>query len=347
MKTFVVLFSFVLSVISTLLIFHEIKTNDGKFNLLRVGIERNSDHEIKFFPDVFPDRNLVLELIQLCFDIFCVKNNVTTPEEAISNPKFQYEDWIKPHFSTTCMIVSFQEDGSSRVPVVIFRGSDDRDDYEVDFNIPFDKSKFSNAPSDVKIHRGFQNALFDQNVVQDIEKKILNILGDNGHNVIVTGHSLGAANAHITAAYLADRNPNLKVRMINFAAPRLGNAAFKAWTETKLLNLSAWRFVYRQDAVPRVVLRIMGYVHAGHLWMLYKNSGKIYYRQVGDGSNYIGAPWNWYYSGAFWQHPHTVYLSFIKKKINSDEFWPNHFERRSTFERISDTLGLKKISMSS
>ena len=82
--------------------------------------------------------------------------------------------------------------------------------------------------------------------------------------------------------------------MINFAAPRLGNAAFKAWTETKLLNLSAWRFVYRQDAVPRVVLRIMGYVHAGHLWMLYKNSGKIYYRQVGDGSNYIGAPWNWY-----------------------------------------------------
>lgn len=28
--------------------------------------------------------------------------------------------------------------------------------------------------------------------------------------------------------------------------------------------------------------------------MMYENFAKTYYRQVGDESNYIGAPWKWY-----------------------------------------------------
>lgn len=192
LSLFVLLVSFIFFVVSTFVILYESKSRNGdKFSFLRTAAEKNSEHKLEFFPDIFPNRNLVLDLMQLCVDIFGVNKNGRTAQEAISNPKFQYEDWIQPKFSTTCMIVSFEEEGSSRVPVVVFRGSDDLDDYKVDFDIPLEKSKFTNAPSDVKVHRGFQDALFDQDVVQDIEKKILDILGETGENVIVTGHSLG------------------------------------------------------------------------------------------------------------------------------------------------------------
>jgi predicted lipase len=103
-----------------------------------------------------------------------------------------------------------------------------------------------------------------------------------------------AANAHMTGTYLADRHPNLKTSVINFGSPRIGNSAFKSWTETTLKNLSVWRFVFRRDIVPRIILRQLGYVHAGHLFMMYENNSKVYYHQVGNGWNYKGAPLSWY-----------------------------------------------------
>ncbi len=81
--------------------------------------------------------------------------------------------------------------------------------------------------------------------------------------------------------------------MINFGAPRLGNDDFKSWTEGNLTNLSAWRFVYRADVVPRLIPTQLGYVHAGHLFAIYRYKSEVYYRQRGVG-DYGGAPMNWY-----------------------------------------------------
>jgi hypothetical protein len=100
------------------------------------------------------------------------------------------------------------------------------------------------------------------------------------------------ANAHITATYLADRHPNMKLRVINFGAPGVGNEGFKVWTEGTLTNLSVWRYVYRSDAVPRA-LELHGFKHAGHLFMFYKRESEIFYHQVGDGSTYKGVPSTW------------------------------------------------------
>ena len=79
----------------------------------------------------------------------------------------------------------------------------------------------------MKVHRGFQSALFDQGVVGRVEETVLNLLEQNLQEVIVTGHSSGGANAHLTAAFLADKYPNMKVTMINFGSPRIGNDDFK------------------------------------------------------------------------------------------------------------------------
>ncbi len=250
------------------------------------------------FADTFPERNLVLDMMQLCADVFKVGGGIT-PQDAISNPKFQFELWIHASFSTTGMIVSAAHDTGARnkttiTPIIVFRGSDSIQDWIVDLDVEMETSKFPNAPSDVMCHKGFQDALFDQDVISNIEGKIVELIGEEG-NVIFTGHSLGAANAHITATYMADVYPKMNITTINFGSPRLGNLAFKTWTEGTLPNLAIWRFVNKQDIVPRVVSRKWGYIHAGHLHMLNRDNGRVYYRQVGDGAKLLkGAPMSWY-----------------------------------------------------
>ena len=94
------------------------------------------------------------------------------------------------------------------IPVIVFRGTDNIEDWMKDVDHKLVKSKFINAPSDVKIHHGFQNALFQKqnhddgtaaaaasvaaaiHIVQDIEMKIVDLIGEDGE-LIVTGHSLG------------------------------------------------------------------------------------------------------------------------------------------------------------
>jgi hypothetical protein len=94
------------------------------------------------------------------------------------------------------------------------------------------------------------------------------------------------------ATYLADKYQEMKVTMINFGAPRLGNEAFKKWTERTLPNLSAWRYVNRRDIVPRTP--IPGFHHAGHLFAMNKRNAKVYYNQIGKKSEYEGAPNHWH-----------------------------------------------------
>ncbi len=101
------------------------------------------------------------------------------------------------------------------------------------------------------------------------------------------------ANAHICAVHLAYAYSNMKVNMINFGAPRFGNDHFKSWTEESLTNLSAWRYVYRKDIVPRIIPKSLGYRHAGHLFAIYGYESEVYYRQSGGGE-YEGAPLGWY-----------------------------------------------------
>ena len=39
--------------------------------------------------------------------------------------------------------------------------------------------------------------------------------------------------AHIMACYMADKYPGIKVTMIGFGNPRIGNKTFKDWSERK------------------------------------------------------------------------------------------------------------------
>ncbi len=142
------------------------------------------------FPDNFPNRNLVLDLMQLSDDIYAVDEQDIPTFDAISDAKFEGVLWIEAEFSTEVMIIKSRED-QDFPPIVVFRGSEELDDWKANTNIGLVKSKFQNAPDSVQMHRGFQNALFSQeNVIGKVEEKILELVGESGE-VIVTGHSLG------------------------------------------------------------------------------------------------------------------------------------------------------------
>lgn len=252
------------------------------------------------YADIFPEKNLVLDLMQLSNDVFYIHGH--NKESKLTNQNYEFQLWVEADFSTEFMIVKSKDD----IPkiIVVFRGSEEFDDWLTNTNMLNVKSKFVNAPPSVKLHRGFQRALFDsgvtdqrdpldQSVVRTVEEAVLELVGDEGE-VILTGHSLGGANAHITSVYLADKFPNMKVKMINFGAPRLGNISFKTWSENTLTNLSAWRFVYRTDIIPRFIVDTFGYRHAGHLFQMNRNDAKVYYRQRGKENVYKKAPKTWY-----------------------------------------------------
>lgn len=305
------------------------------------------------FADIFPDKHLVIDMMQLSQIIYHVGKDDDDNYQDTIGPKFKLLQWIDAEFSAELMIVTYDDEESDddffvlqKAPIVVFRGteSDDIQDPLINIDAGKEKSNFINAPDEVRVHRGFQNFVFNDNVAAQIEETVLDMNGGPEGEVIFSGHSLGGAAAQIMATYFADKYPDMKVTMINFGAPRVGNMAFKEWSENELDNLACWRFVLQRDLVPRGFPNFMGYYHAGHLFQVYKRNSEYYsevfYRQVGDGDMYARAPRSWYckYAMSFNDKERVIitnilirvcFLSFIHNSwiINPSTFTKSIYSR--------------------
>ena len=114
-------------------------------------------------------------------------------------------------------------------------------------------SEFLPAVDDAggKVHSGFLEAL----------KPIcgqLDVIASNhkGKKIWLTGHSLGGALATLAAARMGRANVQ---GLYTYGCPRVGDAAFV----TVLPGESYFRFVHRDDWIPRVPPDTLGYVHGG------------------------------------------------------------------------------------
>lgn len=230
---------------------------------------------------------------------------------------------------TQAMIVYSQE---KRVAAVVFRGTEvfSLDDWTTNLNIDLVRTNVPVIPSDVELHEGYLDSIFATGLVDVFEKNLISLTNDPSMNVdhiYVTGHSMGGALAHIFGSYMAATYSDLKFRVITFGQPAVGNSSFKSWTENTLSNLSVFRFVNRQDAVPRILgLR---YEHAGHLFQIQRRKSLLYYNQEGGG-DYAGVPASWYLSTSLLQHTFWSYSRFFKRKASQAQFWPETFERVQT-----------------
>lgn len=139
---------------------------------------------------------------------------------------------------------------NAKVLLVCFRGTDSKADWLADA-----MAAKVNYGYDHKVHTGFLRTLkvIDQQVKDFILPRAKYF---QPRTLIITGHSLGAGMATLFAS-------NMFVEpdyVITFGSPRVGDAAFCKWFNDRFADRSI-RYVNNNDAVTRLPLKSMGYVH--------------------------------------------------------------------------------------
>lgn len=145
---------------------------------------------------------------------------------------------------------------STRTIYVVFRGSSSKLNWMADFEVT--KRNYDTYPEcDCKVHHGFYDATKN---LKDLVINSIKILKEQTgfSNVIVTGHSLGAAVAQLMGMELSA--VNIKNQIYNFGQPRVGDKKYASFVNSVLEELA--RFTHYKDMVPHVPPMEMGYLHS-------------------------------------------------------------------------------------
>ena len=132
--------------------------------------------------------------------------------------------------------------------VIAFRGTQSREKSDIYADLQFFKKE---SLKEGKVHRGFQGE------VDKLWDKLIKKIKDK--EVYLTGHSLGAAMATITAARLGNQAKGL----YTYGSPRVGNKKF-----IKNITCSHNRVVNNNDVVAKIPFWLLGYRHHGQLLYL-------------------------------------------------------------------------------
>eukprot|EP00827_Trimyema_finlayi_P004458 TRINITY_DN444_c0_g1_i2.p1 TRINITY_DN444_c0_g1~~TRINITY_DN444_c0_g1_i2.p1 ORF type:complete len:245 (+),score=77.22 TRINITY_DN444_c0_g1_i2:67-801(+) len=138
---------------------------------------------------------------------------------------------------------------------VVYRGTNNLKNWWQDFeaiHVNYPKCK------DCKVHKGF---LDDTNsLTKDIKLALNEISQKNGNtrNLVVTGHSLGAALAILGTAELY--NDFNIIHTYNYGSPRVGNQKFAEWYNS-LPIVNKYRVTHKSDMVPHAPFQITNYKH--------------------------------------------------------------------------------------
>jgi triacylglycerol lipase len=125
-----------------------------------------------------------------------------------------------------------------------------------------------------RVHRGFLAAF------AACREQVDAIVGRKrpSQRLWLTGHSLGGALATLAAAHLG----SVPIQGIyTYGCPRVGDAQFAA----TLPRTSHFRFVHREDWVPTVPPKMLGYVHAGALRPVAGSGTRSFWDNLSQGAN--------------------------------------------------------------
>lgn len=112
-----------------------------------------------------------------------------------------------------------------------------------------------------RVQRDFHVA--EQSVIKDIINHVQALkIKFPSYAVIVTGHSLGAALATLTALDFVSSQIT-PVRLFTFGSPRIGNAAFANYSSSMILD--RYRHTHHRDVVPHVPMREL-FTHLSGEW---------------------------------------------------------------------------------
>ena len=145
---------------------------------------------------------------------------------------------------------------SQKTVYVAFRGSSSLLNWIDDAEVI--KTAYDTYPEcGCKVHTGFykaNNGLKSKTIAAI--KRILQKTGYN--NVVVTGHSLGAAVAQLISMEL--RYASIFNTVYNFGQPRIGDDKYARYVNT--IGQTVWRFTHNKDPVPHLPPEAMDYKHS-------------------------------------------------------------------------------------
>lgn len=159
------------------------------------------------------------------------------------------------HSPSQGVIVAYQGTNTSSIDSI----EHDIDPVRVDVD-----SRLAFLGDDVKVSDGFQDQwLLTADDVLSATKSALNQFP--GSNLLVVGHSLGAALALLTSAYLS-QNVNATPQTILFGLPRVGNDEFANGIDTFVPNQN--HIVNYRDPVPHLPGKTLGFQSpSGEIWI--------------------------------------------------------------------------------
>ncbi|KAJ7828319.1 alpha/beta-hydrolase [Mycena leptocephala] len=114
----------------------------------------------------------------------------------------------------------------------------------------------------ITVHDGFQQTF--ERTADSLLAGVMDGLKSTMKKIVVTGHSLGAALATMTAVMIKDAvDPSVDVSMTGFGLPRGGNQGWADFLDSQVLHSSRPHFVSNQnDPVPTVPPKFLGFQHS-------------------------------------------------------------------------------------
>jgi predicted lipase len=187
---------------------------------------------------------------------------------------------------------------------IVFRGSESKSDWYYD--LQFFKRQLHD---DVYVHKGFWNQLHINENYEKIKKildELLAIEENKDFEIIITGHSLGAALSTLFG-YEYSREIPQKVTVVSFASPRVGDEGWRKAFDAQE-NLTHYRISNNRDVVTAAPM--FWYKHVGINIHISESKSEIF-------RNYNYNTW-WKYSlfNCFSVSDHDIDLYYQNLKKN-------------------------------
>ncbi|KAJ3818995.1 alpha/beta-hydrolase [Lentinula raphanica] len=126
--------------------------------------------------------------------------------------------------------------------------------------VDLNTTRFTAAAGRIQVHDGFQQTF--ERTADGVLAGVQNGLATkNASNVLVTGHSLGAAVATLDAMFLKEKlDPSIQLTTSVFGLPRVGDQAWADFVDSSLGNTLS-HITNQNDPVPTVPPEFLGFVH--------------------------------------------------------------------------------------
>lgn len=161
----------------------------------------------------------------------------------------------------TQLFIAQADNKTTHKPLVIiaFRGTESNDPTDLVSDARLLKTKWTDDSNHFcgNVHQGFAEAL-----PQAIIDQIIDVLNKiEAPQILITGHSLGAALATLLAAYLIPTAFAKDMHLYTFGSPLVGDKDFA----TNMKYVEHARYVNCCDLVTRIPPELLGYAHADSL----------------------------------------------------------------------------------